>query len=375
MRVMHVVTGLSSGGAESMLAALVTADATSGADVSVVTLVPGGLYHDRLLAAGIKVVSLDMRRGLPSPVALWRLAARIRAERPDVIQSWMYHADLLATVAWLLAGRRRHTRLYWGIRCSDMDLSRYGLQLRIVIRLLAWLSGLPDGVVANSRRGLAVHRAAGYHPRRFHLVHNGIDAERFRPDPDARAAIRRQLGIAADTPLVAMVARNDPMKDYPTFYAAMERLAGVEALVVGAGTADLPVRPGLHRLGIRPDMPALLVACDLVVSSSAYGEGLSNAVAEGMACGLPAVVTDTGDSRLLVGGTGYVVAPGDAEGLAAAVRRLLDDAQRASLGTAARRRIVECFSLARAVDAFRAVHAGGAADGALSAPPGCEPTE
>lgn len=345
LRVLHVITGLGVGGAESMLTRLATLAPPSLLTQRVVALVPGGPNRAVLEQAGIGVADLGMTRGMPSLGALRRLAAEIRDFAPDVVQSWMYHADLCALAARALSGCS--PRLAWGVRCSDMDTRRYGPLLRMVIRACALLSGRPDAVVANSVAGRDVHLGLGYAPRRFEIIPNGIDVTRFRPDAERRAALRARLGIAADRPLVAQVARVDPMKDYDGLLAALDRVPEVDALLIGAGTEDLPAGPRRHRLGRRSDVADLLCAADVIVSSSAFGEGFSNALAEGMACGLPAVTTDVGDARLVVGDSGLVVPPGDPAALADAIRALAteDAAQHAARAAAARAHVVDNFAI------------------------------
>ncbi len=354
IRVMHVITGLHTGGAETMLAHLLTNDPRASDDALVVSLLPGGEIAKRLRAAGIRVIDLGMSRGRFSLRGLLRLAWRIRRTRPRIVQSWLYHADLMALLGLWLSGRRRATRLVWGIRCSDMDTTRYGRSLRLVIRLCSRLSSRPDAVCANSEAGRTHHLALGYNPDRFPVIANGVDVTRFKPDAMQRDAVRTALGIDAETALVGHVARVDPMKDHATFLAALARVPEIEALLVGAGTEHLPTRPGVRHLGRRTDVPRLLAACDLFVSSSAFGEGFSNAIAEAMASGLPVVATDVGDARMIVGETGLIVPPGDAEALVKAICRLLSESktERESRGAAARARIETEFSIARCRQAF-----------------------
>ena len=356
-KVLHVITGLNTGGAENMLAALVGALPKDARPVGVVSLMDGGHYGPAIEAAGVPVIGLGMRPGRLPLRALFRLARTIRRLEPDIVQSWMYHADLTALASLRLSGRRARTRLVWGVRCSDMDLSQYGRALRLVIRLCARFSAAPDAIVANSRTGRQVHEAYGYRARRFEVIHNGVDTTRFRPDAEARRRIRSELGIADDAILACLVARVDAMKDHAAFLEAFSAVTGAQALMVGAGTDALPVTPGVVALGRRTDVPDLLAASDIVVSSSAFGEGLSNAVAEGMAAGLPAVATDVGDSRELVGPAGLIVPPRSPEQLAAAIQTLVDNPDlRREFGSRARRQIEANFSLDACVDRFRALY-------------------
>jgi glycosyltransferase involved in cell wall biosynthesis len=355
--VLHVITSLDIGGAEGMLSSLATAP---GQDIehSVVSLRSGGFHAGPLRAAGVRVEELGLTPRRPDPRALWRLAGLIRKTRPDVVQGWLYHGDLAAMLGLALSGRRRSTRLAWSLRGSQLEMAAYGRGLRLALAACARLSDRPDIIIANSRAGLAAHVALGYRPRLTAVVHNGIDTERFAPNPARRLEVRRSLGIGETAAVIAHVARLDPMKDHQTLLAALSLLPDVHCLAIGAGTETLPQRPNLHRLGRRADVSLLLPAADLIVSSSAYGEGFSNALAEGMASGLPAVATDVGDAREILGDTGEIVPPCTAARLAEGIQLLIAEpaAAHCDRGERSRKRIEEQFSLARAVAEFRAIY-------------------
>ncbi len=350
-KIVYVTAGLRGGGAEAMLTRLATAKPAVADEITVVSLLPAEAHVGRLRAAGVTVVELQFDRAGGVAWGLVKLAKLIAERRPDIVQGWMYHGDLAALVALIMSGQRKQTRLVWSIRCSDMDLRRYGLGLRAVVKACTMLSGWPDLVTANSAAGLKFHLALGYRPRRAEIVANGIDVDEFRPDAAARHALRIELGIPENATVLAHVARVDPMKDHATFLAAMAQLPDVSALLVGAGTENLPAARNLVRLGRRSDVARLFTAADFVVSSSRFGEGFSNALGEGMACGLPAVATDVGDAKLIVGDTGLVVPPGDPDAFAAAIRTLAGEsaAARVERGSRARGRIAGNFALASAV--------------------------
>jgi glycosyltransferase involved in cell wall biosynthesis len=358
-KVLYVITHLWVGGAEATLTRLVTAEPRIADEITVVALRPGGPHADRMRAGGVTVVELNFGALLGIAAGLYRLARLIARTRPDIVQGWMYHGDLAALIGLALSGRRRSTRLAWAIRGSDIDFSRYSRQLRLVVKACALLSRLPDLVTANSAAGLKTHLGYGYRPRRAEIVPNGVDTQRFRPDASLRAAARRELGIPSEAIVIAHVARINPMKDHDCFLAAMVELPDLRALLIGTDTEHLPDRANLLRLGGRDDVERLLPAADLIVSSSAFGEGFSNALAEGMACGLPAVSTDVGDAALIVGDTGAVVPPRDPRALASAIRALAgeDPAVRAERARRARARIVEEFSLERSVARWSEIYA------------------
>ena len=357
MKVLHVITGLQTGGAERMLANLCIASRHAGGSPVVVALCPGGSQSERLRDAGVTVHSLGMKKGVPSVGGLVRLARLLRRECPDVVQSWMYHADLYGLLALWLSGRRRQTRLFWGVRCSDMDLRRYGIILRLTVRLCAWLSRSVDGIVVNSRAGARIHRRLGYPARRMTVIDNGFDTESFRPDASQRQAMRRTLGLPEDAFVVGCVARMDEMKDFPTLGAALDLLDGVTCIAVGKDTEAVAVARGMIALGERNDVPRLLNAFDLLVSASAFGEGFSNAIGEAMATGIPVVATDVGDARRILGEAGRIVPPRNPRALAQAVTDMRNDPKtRLAMGRAARRRIEQHFSLRHSLQAFETLY-------------------
>jgi glycosyltransferase involved in cell wall biosynthesis len=346
------------GGAEGMLARVATARPTLADEIMIVSLLPGESYAERLRAAGISVVQLDFGSAAGIASGVRRLAKLISEGQPQIVQGWMYHGDLAALIAVALSGRRKCTRVIWSIRCSDMDLRSYGFGLRLAVRACVALSHLPDAIIANSAAGLKSHLRLGYRPRRVEMIANGIDIDRFRPDPVARAALRGDLGIGPGEFVLAHVARVDPMKDHQSLQAALTELPEVKALLIGAGTETLPRTPNALTLGRRSDIERLLAAADIIVSSSAFGEGFSNALAEGMACGLPAVTTEVGDARAIVGDSGCVVPVRDPHALAAAIRMLAQEsaAARAERGARARAHIVDNFSMTRALAQFAGVY-------------------
>jgi glycosyltransferase involved in cell wall biosynthesis len=358
-KILFVTAGLRGGGAEAMLARLATARPSVADEITVVSLIPAEAHGARLVAGGVELLELRFDKAGGIVTGLFKLARLIAERRPQIVQGWMYHGDLAALVALALSGRRRDTRLVWGIRCSAMDWRSYGPGLALVVKACALLSRWPDMVTANSAAGLKSHMALGYHPRRAQVVANGIDLNEFRPDIAARAAVRSEFAIAEDAIVLAHVARVDAMKDHGSFLAAMAKLPDVSALLVGAGTENLAPARNLFRLGRRCDVARLFAAADFVVSSSRFGEGFSNVLAEGMACGLPAVATDVGDAKLIIGDTGLVVPPESPDALAAAIRQLAGESAtaRAERGSRARARIAENFKLEHAIRRYVELYA------------------
>jgi len=356
--VTHVITTLSTGGAEMMLCRLLCAMDRSRFRNSVISLGGDGAIAHRIREAGIpvQVLGLGPAQALAGVV---RLARELRLERPDVIQTWMYHADLLGGLASLaLPG----VPVAWNLRCGGLDRSIDKRSTIGISRLCAGLSHvLPARIVSCSHAGSEVHASAGYALEKMRVIPNGFDVEQYRPDRASRAAVRKELGLPEEARLIGCVGRFDRAKDHATLIQAAATIlpkeqvhlaiCGEGVIDANAGLTGLLRAAGIanrcHLLGRREDIPRLLAALDVFVSSSAV-EGFPNAIGEAMACGVPCVVTDAGDSRRLVGDTGLVVPVRDAVALAAGVRQLIDLGAegRTALGAMARRRVRDLFEIA-----------------------------
>lgn len=356
--VLHVIPGLGMGGAERMLTSLVAAKRSPQYGQCVVNLMKGGEFSQQIRNAGIPLHELDLDE-MTLPATVLRLAKLIRHLSPVAIQSWLYYGDLISTTALYLSGRRRQTRLFWGVRCSDLNQSDYGKRLRLSVAACAKLSRFTDAVVANSYAGRRHHQRIGYSPPEFIVIPNGIDTAYFRPDPYLRARIRNELGIANAAEFVIHVGRVDQLKDHATFLKIAGVMPNVRFAAIGRGTEALEVPPNVMRLGIRGDMQSVYAAADYLVSTS-VSEGFPNVIAEAMASGVPAIATDVGDTREIIGDTGYVVRPGSPADIVAALQRLMEEreSQRKDRAMLCRDRIITQFSLERAVASFDALHLG-----------------
>jgi glycosyltransferase involved in cell wall biosynthesis len=351
------------GGAERQAAALALGLDRAGHQAVVVTFYPGGALEADLAGSGVALRSLDKRSTWDWPRALPRLALLLRRERPRALMGFTGVPNILTVLARPLVPGMRAV---FSIRASNMDLSRYSGLSRLCYGLERRLSPRADLIVANSHAGMAHAASLGYARERMRVVHNGIDTERFRPDPEARERVRRELAVPDGHRLVGLAGRIDPMKDHATFLRAAALLArerpDTRFACVGNGPARqlcdlvrLEVELGLAGrvawTGDRDDMPAVYNSFDLLVSSSCYGEGFSNALGEAMACGTPCAATDVGDSALVLGPTGPIVPPSDPDALARAMAQALDrlDSKGDAPGLAARARIEAEFTVDRMV--------------------------
>lgn len=342
-------------------------------DFSVMSLLDVGAQGERLRALGVPVAELRTRQPLALAALPLRLRQAVRRFSPDVIQGWMYHGNLAATIARRLAGSR--ARLVWGVRQSFYGMAVERPLTRLVIRANAVQSATPERVVYNSSLSLRQHVGAGFCASNAMLIPNGFDTAHFRPDPESRSATRRELRIAEDAAVVGLVARDHPMKDHATFLSAAAIVArsrpGAVFVLAGAGidpgnarlaalVADAGLRDRVRLLGEVGDTQRLFPAFDAAVLSSAWGEAFPNVLGEALACAVPCVATDVGDVAEIVGAAGRIVPRADPERLAAAISGVLDLGAegRRVLGEVGRRRIESKFSLAAVGGRYLALYRG-----------------
>lgn len=359
-RCIHVISSLETGGAERMLANLVTMEASDPQrDVksTVVTLKEGGLLEEALKEAGVEIRPIHLTKLSHLPSAIWSLIKIFREIRPSTVKCWMYYSIAAGTIALVLSGQYRKCQLVWGIRCSDMDFSRYSKTLRLSVKLCALLSSFADKIISNSYAAIRVHIALGYSNRSWSVIDNGVDIDRFQKDKnDAPTSpnLRAEYGIPYDDFVVAITARRDPMKGYDVLLRALDSLPNVWVIAGGKGTEDITGNDRFIGLGELADVRGLLWQADAFVLPSLYGEGVPNAVLEAMASGLPVVATDVGDIARVVGPCGLVVPPGNVQALINAITEIKDNAEQTNaFKTCAMQRINQNFLMKSSFERFR----------------------
>ena len=361
-RILFVTTGLAYGGAETQLKHLAIRLKHRGWEVAVASMLPPAAYLDELEAAGICVYNLRMRRKVPDPRALFRLAAIIRREHPTVVHAHMVHANLLTRLTRLIASMPL-------LICTVHSIIEGGRWREIAYRLTDPLANLTTQV---SQAGLERYVQVGAVPKhKIWYIPNGIDTVRFRPDRGVRASVRQSLGIRDEFVWLA-VGRLEPVKDYPAMLTAFKQVTGLndDALLLIAGQGSFQdeierlialyaLDTKVRLLGIRRDIPQLLNAADAFVMSSLW-EGMPLVLLEATACARPIVATDVGGNREVVlhGETGYLVPPRNPDALADAMLRLMNlpEPERLAMGQAGRQHIVENFDIERIVDRWEQLY-------------------
>jgi glycosyltransferase involved in cell wall biosynthesis len=358
-RVVFIIRDLNYGGAQRQLVTLVKAMDKESFDVTLLYFYSGGLLLKDLKDSGCRIICLEKQERWDVLGFFWRFFQHLKRINPDVLHGYLGESNI---VTMFLKPFFPSTRIIWGIRGSNTPPGRYGWLGRLLSQLQRFLSSFTDLIIVNSHAGKDYCLSHGFAPDKMVVISNGIDTERFQPDSEAGAKVRSEWGISEKIILIGLVGRLDPMKDHPTFLKAAALLCkereDVHFVCVGIGpehytlelqqlTNELGISEKVIWAGGRSDMPTVHNALNIASSSSSYGEGFANVIGEAMACGVPCVVTDVGDSAWIVGDTGIVVPPKNPEALAAGWNSLLNLAvtDQVALAEKARKTIVENFSL------------------------------
>ena len=371
IKVMHIITTLGPAGAENMLCRITSGMDGTRFENEVVSLTGILDLADKLKSIGVRVRTLGMKKRVPNPLLVMRLAQWIRESKPDVIHTWMYHANLMGTLAARLAG---NVPVVWGIHHNAFDRRVDKRRTMLVNRACAFLSRkFAARVVFCSEASLRTHKDLNYAPGKLEVIPNGFDLEQVKPDHTARESLRRELCIPPDAILIGVAARFHPHKDHHNFIQAAARLhrqmPEVHYVLFGMGITwgnaklvgwidSAGIRDRCHLLGQREDISRLFSGIDIATTAS-RSEAFPIVIGEAMACGTPCVVTDVGDSALIVENTGSVVAPEDPHALAEAWRALIvaGPVVRHRLGIAARSRVQQHFALPAVVESYQALYA------------------
>lgn len=364
--VLHVISGLGIGGAETALYRLIRSSHGGQFRHAVVSLTPGGTVATMLRTLDVDVTTFDFRTAPLS--GFFGLLALIRRRRPAIVQTWLYHADMVGGIAARLAGGRN---VVWGIRTTDLTTGDAKLTVAVK-KLCAYLSRrVPSAIVCVAEAARRAHVNTGYDGSRMVVIPNGFDLEQLVVAPTQAAALREECGVPPAAIVIGTLGRFNASKDQENFVRAAGVLAQRDGrlrfLMIGRGVDrdNLELAHWIDAtghaesfvlLGERADVPVCLAAMDIFCLSS-RAEGFPNVVGEAMAVGLPCVVTDVGDAALLVGDAGVVVPKEDSAALAAGMAKLLDMGEaRRHLETRAKERIRTEFSLERTRERFEALY-------------------
>lgn len=370
MKILHVIVGLNAGGAEHVLRRIIESHRGSlEFQHSVVSLTDLGEFGSPLIAAGIDVQVMGMRRMTSVPSIVLKLTKLIRQRQPDLVQTWMYHADLIGGVAARAAGNRN---VIWGVRTTDM-IEGTAYSTYIIRRICALLSRVvPATIVCAAEASRSTHAAIGYERSKMVVIPNGFELPNSAALAEQRRAFRGAQGWSDDEFVVGCVGRFNYYKDHANFVKAGGMLLRLHPsarfLMVGKGLdfsnaelrtliASTGFPDKFTLLGFRDDVLNCLTALDVFCLPS-RSEGFPNVLGEAMSVGIPCVATDVGDVRTLLSHSGIVVPKENATALCAGLAQIFESPRtvRTAMGQKGRDRIMAEFSAAKARERFEAIY-------------------
>lgn len=365
-KVLHIITALNDGGAEAVLYRLCCH--SSSVQHVVISLMGEGRYASMLKEIDVNVHCLNMNKNILSLKGLLKLYKLIRNEKPHVVQTWMYHADLIGSVVARVAGVKN---IIWGVHHSTLRIGETKFSTLLIAKINASLSNfIPSKIIYCAYLSKTVHEKFGYCIKKSRVVNNGYDVSYFDKNEEARNKFRSDNDLF-NTFVVGHVGRFDALKDYPNLVKALSIVknshSNFKLSLVGSNLvnynkelakiiSDNNMGSHVLMLGRRNDIMNVMNGFDLFVLSS-YSEAFPNVLSESMACYTPCVTTDVGDASVIVGDTGWVANRKDPEALASAIIEALLEKNNNSYNWEKRRnlcrqRVVDNFSIDKMVAGY-----------------------
>tara|TARA_B100001059_G_C17825173_1_gene580905 strand:+ start:1354 stop:2475 length:1122 start_codon:yes stop_codon:yes gene_type:complete len=326
-KILHIISGLKDGGAEGVLYRIINSN-NEDLEHVVVCLTNGGKYNKLISDAKIKIKNLNITNYFNFVTAFVSLCIFLNKEKPNVVQTWMYHSDVIGGLAAYFLGVKK---IYWNLRSAEFHKDQK-ITTKIFIKISAFLSNvIPNSIITCSERAIIIHKKIGYKSD-FFLIDNGIDTKKFLPSVKKKLNIRQNLEINSNCTLIGMVARYDPQKDHLNLLKAISKTNNYnfKILLVGYGI-DYKNKKLLYLInqfnltdriilyGQSSNIHEIMCGIDFLVLPSSYGEAFPNVIIEAMSVGTPCIVTDVGDSKRIVGNLGWTIPPNSPEELRKAI--------------------------------------------------------
>ncbi len=365
MKIVHIITGLSDGGAEGSLYKLCVHDKKN--NHIVVSLTNQGKYGPLLKEKKIEVYNIDFKKNIQIFFRFIKLIKLLYKLKPDFVQTWMYHSDLIGGLASRIAGFKK---VIWGIRCSNLDYRHINPSTVLIINLCAFLSYfIPLKIVSCSFKAKKIHEKSGYCSKKFVVIPNGFNLQNLKINEEKRINFREKLNLNQDCFLTGMVARFDKQKDHKSLLKSISEakkyLKNIKCVLVGKNIDKhnqkllnwiefYNLKNHIVLLGSRRDINVIMNGLDIHILSSAYGEGFPNVLAESMACGTPCIASKVGDSEYILGNTGWLVKPHDYKSIAEKILIAANEStkKRMERSFSARRHIEKNFSINKMINNF-----------------------
>ncbi|TWT27774.1 glycosyltransferase [Planomicrobium sp. CPCC 101110] len=361
IKILHLIPSLTSGGAEAMLTKLITNNKDPNATMVVVTLLNANYFYDAIANTGTKVYRLNIDQGRLSSLRIFELFKIIKREKPDVIQTWMYHCDLFGILLKMVFPK---VKLVWNIRHSHLVKGADKGTTILVARILSLLSFMPDKIICGSTAAQQYHTELGYRKNKTLVIPNGFDTDIFAPNNQVKNDIKRELKIPEDHLVIGHVGRAKKIKNQIDLIKAFAEISkvhkNVTLVLLGKGmveeykTHELIVNnPNIRLLEETPNVARYLKAFDLFVLPS-LSEGFPNVIGEAMASGVACISTEVGDSPQIIGNYEFIAKRNSLDDLREKINYWLEleEEKKEELKVSSRKRILELYSIEKIVQLY-----------------------
>tara|TARA_Y100001968_G_C19454442_1_gene771576 strand:- start:17550 stop:18683 length:1134 start_codon:yes stop_codon:yes gene_type:complete len=359
LRIIHIITSLEANGAQLMMLRLIEQLKRQGFSIKVISLTSKVPLLERFESIGIKVSVIDFSR-FNIFYNLYLLLIEISNFKPSIVQTWMYHADLLGGFISKILGIKK---IFWNIRHSDIDHKGMKITTIVISRICAFTSYfIPDKIISNSYRAIQIHKSIGYCDNKFIYIPNGFAYNKSGNSNNKYLDLRSSLYLSKSDIIVGSLARYHNQKDYPNLLKSAREVLDyrrdIHFVLCGNNVNysniqltelinKLKINKNIHLLDYQKDIQNILTQLDLLVSSSSYGEGFPNVIGEAMLMGTPCISTDVGDSRLIIRDDRFIVPPSNSKLLSQAILNFisLSSTEKIDIGIRGNKIIIDNYSL------------------------------
>lgn len=364
MKITHIIIGLGIGGAELMLKRLVEGlNGKDGMHHSVISLTDLGPVGQQLLDNGIHVKSLGMKNILSIPTTFIKLRRELKNKKPDIVQTWMYHADFLGGLAAKSLGIHN---VIWNVRNTHLNSNgKFNMVFRKICAYLSYK--VPKEIIYVSQSAYNEHLKQKYRSNIGKIIGNGFDTAKYSFSRRNREKYRSDFKLEDSDIAVFSIGRYVPAKDHSTFVAAICLAARtnpkIKGVLVGRDIQldlfDLSDSEKKYFImtGQRADIAELLSAADIFCLHS-ITEGFPNVLGEAMSVGIPCITTDAGDAALILKEKKYVVDVGDFSAISRKIIELSNepDSVIAAIANKNTENIVRNYSISSILDQYIALY-------------------